>query len=80
MLRQRVLTAVVAVPVLLLPLSVAVAVSVVWGMLILALLSYLIARDQGQSASKTIGEHLLIAIVVIAVTHWVGHMVAQLKP
>jgi VIT1/CCC1 family predicted Fe2+/Mn2+ transporter len=66
------------VPVLVLPLSAAVVVSVAWGLSILAILSYFMARAQGRRPWKIIGEHVLIAGVVIAVTHWVGHSVSTL--
>ena len=66
------------VPILLLPLSTAIVVSLVWGLSILTILSYFMARSQGEQAWKIIGEHVLIAIVVIAVTHWVGDWVSTL--
>jgi VIT1/CCC1 family predicted Fe2+/Mn2+ transporter len=66
------------VPVLLLPLFTAVVVSVVWGLSILAILSYFMARAQGERPWKIIGEHVLIAGLVIVITHWVGHWVSTL--
>jgi VIT1/CCC1 family predicted Fe2+/Mn2+ transporter len=66
------------VPVLLLPLSTAIVVSLVWGLSILTILSYFMARAQGERPWKIIGEHVLIAIVVIAITHWVGQWVSTL--
>jgi len=66
------------VPVLLLPLSAAVVVSVAWGLSILAILSYFMARAQGERSWKIIGEHVLIAGLVIGITHWVGHWVSTL--
>lgn len=63
------------VPVLLMPLDTAVIVSLVWGALVLTILSCLIARDQNASCWKTVGEHLLIGAVVIAITHVVGDWV-----
>lgn len=66
------------VPVLLFSLSTAVVVSLIWGLAVLTILSYLIARAQGEPPWKIIGEHLLIAIVVIAITHWVGEWVGTL--
>ncbi len=66
------------VPVLLLSLSTAVVVSVVWGLSILAILSYFMARTQGERPWKIIGEHVLIAVVVIAITYWVGQWVSTL--
>ena len=60
------------VPVLFLGLSSAIIVSLIWGMSILFVLSYIIAKSQGEPPFKIIGEHLMIALVVIAITHWVG--------
>ena len=66
------------VPVLLLPLFTAIVVSLVWGLSILTVLSYFMAKIQGERPWKIIGEHVLIAIIVIAITHWVGDWVATL--
>jgi hypothetical protein len=66
------------VPVLLLPLLTAIIVSLIWGLCILIVLSYFVAKAQGEQPWKIVGEHVLIAIVVIAVTHWVGDWVATL--
>lgn len=64
-------------PVLLLPLSTAIIVCLVWGLSILTVLSYLMAKVNGEKAWKIVGEHVLIAIIVIAITHWVGDWVAS---
>ena len=66
------------VPILLLPLFTAVIVSLVWGLFMLTVLSYFMAKAQGEPPWKIIGEHVLIAVVVIAITHWVGDWVATL--
>ena len=63
------------VPLFIFPLSAAVIISLVWGMSVLALLSYAIARKQEQNPAKVIGEHLLIAAVVMTITHLVGDWV-----
>jgi VIT1/CCC1 family predicted Fe2+/Mn2+ transporter len=60
------------VPVLLLPLEEAMAVSVGWGLSLLTMLSYFLARAQQIPAWKVIAEHLVIGICVIAITHYVG--------
>ena len=65
-------------PVLLLPLFTAIVVSLVWGLAILTVLSYFMAKAQGERPWKIVGEHVLIAVVVIAITHWVGDWVATL--
>ncbi|GAI99497.1 unnamed protein product, partial [marine sediment metagenome] len=44
----------------------------------LTVLSYIIARSQGKPPWKIVGEHLIIAIVVIAVTHWMGDWIGRL--
>ena len=60
------------VPVILFTLSTAIVISLVWGLSILSLLSYIIAKSQNEPPWKIVGEHLMIAIVVIGITHWVG--------
>ena len=60
------------VPVVLLKLSIAIIVSVIWGFLVLSVLSYRISKEQKVNPWKVIGEHLLIATVVIVLTHYLG--------
>ena len=67
-----------AAPVLILPLSTAILVSLIWGMSILAILSYAMAKSQGEAPWKIVGEHILIALVVIGITHLVGDWVRTL--
>ncbi len=59
-------------PVLLLALENAMIVSVGWGLTLLTVLSYLLARAQQIPAWKVIAEHVVIGISVIAITHYVG--------
>jgi len=66
------------IPVIFLPLLTAIMVSLVWGVSILTVLSYFIAKAQNEKPWKIVGEHVLIAIVVIAITHFVGDWVATL--
>jgi VIT1/CCC1 family predicted Fe2+/Mn2+ transporter len=65
-----------AVPLLLLPLTTAVVVSVVWGLLVIVILSYFLARSQKESPLYIIAEHLGIAILVIVFSHYIGVWVA----
>ena len=60
------------IPVLVLELSTAVLVSVIWGVSIVALLSYIVGRSQNINPWRAVGEHLLIALSVITATHFVG--------
>ena len=68
-----------AVPVVLLPLQSAILVSVVWGLVLLALLSYYLAREQGIAPWKVVGEHLVITACVVALSHVVGDWIQDLK-
>jgi VIT1/CCC1 family predicted Fe2+/Mn2+ transporter len=65
-----------AVPLLLLPLTTAVGVSVVWGLLVIVILSYFLARSQQESPLYIIDEHLGIAVLVIVLSHYIGVWVA----
>jgi VIT1/CCC1 family predicted Fe2+/Mn2+ transporter len=58
-----------AVPVLLLPLFTAVVAS---GIVVVAVLSFFIARAQQASPLAIIGEHVGIAILVVIVSHYIG--------
>jgi vacuolar iron transporter family protein len=66
-----------AVPVLILPLDQAVMVSVVWGFGLLAAFSWVMARIQRLSPWGIIGEHLLIALAVVAVTFYLGRWIGM---
>jgi len=67
------------VPVFLLPLQVAMLVSILWGLLLLALLSFFLAREQGIAPWKVVGEHLMIALCVVTLSHLVGDWVQGLE-
>lgn len=66
------------IPVFLLDLPMAILVSLIWGISILAFLSYLIAKAQQEKPWKVIFEHLGIAVVVIAITHMAGSWISSL--
>jgi VIT1/CCC1 family predicted Fe2+/Mn2+ transporter len=65
------------VPVLLLKLTTAIVVSIGWGVLLLSVFSYIIAREQNAHPWKVIFEHLGIAVVVIVITHFVGDWISS---
>jgi vacuolar iron transporter family protein len=60
------------VPVLTRPLDQAIVISIGWGLFLLTALSFFLARVQSIAPWKVIGEHLLIALCVVAITHVVG--------
>lgn len=66
------------IPVLLFNLQTAVIIGVIWGMSVLTFISYVMAKAQKQPIFRVIGEHLLIASAVIAITHYVGIWIASI--
>lgn len=67
-----------AVPVLLLSLSTAVVVSVLWGFVLIVFFSIYVARQQKRPPLESVLEHLGIAILVVVATHFIGEWVATL--
>lgn len=66
------------IPILLLPLTRAIIVSVVWGLFWLGAFSFYIGKGEKEAKPwKVIAEHLLIALVVIVITHYVGDWIAS---
>lgn len=65
------------VPLLLFQLSTAIVVSIIWGLTILCILSFYIAKEQKVESWKVVMEHLFIALVVIAITHYVGDWIGS---
>jgi VIT1/CCC1 family predicted Fe2+/Mn2+ transporter len=66
------------VPVVLFPLATAILVSIVWGLSLLSIFSYTMAKRQGEKPWKVAGEHLLIGVVVITITHYVGDWISSM--
>ena len=58
--------------VLALPIRLAVSCSIVWGLSLLAFMSYTIAKDRGVNPYRAIFEHTSIAIFVIIASSFVG--------
>ncbi len=65
------------VPVLLLPLNTAIIASIAWGILLLGVFSYYLAKMQKTKPYKVIGEHLATVVAVIIITHFVGEWISR---
>jgi len=65
------------IPILLFELSTAILISVIWGLSLVSILSFRVAKDQKSKPWKVITEHLIIAVVVIITTHYVGDWIAS---
>lgn len=66
------------IPVLLLPFELAMIVSVVWGMILLGVFSFIIAKQQNVSPRSVVLEHLVIALLVVIITHFLGDGIRRL--
>ena len=60
------------VPTLLLPIRTAIVVSIVWGLSLIVILSFYLAKKQGSKVFFSVTEHLTIAIFVIVATNYIG--------
>ncbi len=58
-----------------LPITLAVSCSVIWGLALLAIMSYMIARGRKVNPFLAILEHMSIAITVIVASHAVGRWI-----
>jgi vacuolar iron transporter family protein len=64
------------IPLIFLQLSTAIIVCIIWGLSLIIILSYYMAKQQKIKPYKVISEHLMIAIIVITITHYVGDWIA----
>lgn len=67
-----------AAPLLVFPLSSAVIISVLWGLMLLAIFSMYLARLQKTNPRGVVAEHLIISIAVIVTSQLIGMGVAKI--
>ncbi len=60
------------IPVIIFDLKLAIIISIIWGILMLAIFSFYLARNEKTAAWKVILEHIFVAVIVIITTHSVG--------
>ncbi len=58
-----------------LPLNLALLCSVVWGLALLSIVSYIIAKERKVNPYLAILEHITIAVFVITLSHFLGRYV-----
>jgi vacuolar iron transporter family protein len=64
-------------PVLLIELKKAIIISIMFGLYMLLVNSFVIAREQNANPWKIIGEHVSIAVLVIIATHYIGCFISS---
>jgi VIT1/CCC1 family predicted Fe2+/Mn2+ transporter len=64
------------VPVVLFPLRTAILISIIVGLVATIILSYRLAKVNKEDPLKVISVHLILTIIVIIITNYVGKLVA----
>ena len=64
------------VPVLLLELPMAIIISIIWGVSLISLFSALLARQNKQKAWGVVSEHVIIVLLVVIATYYIGEGIA----
>jgi VIT1/CCC1 family predicted Fe2+/Mn2+ transporter len=64
------------VPLLLVPLTQAITISLAWGFLLLVILSYHAAKHTKENPARVIGIHVTLAIIVLILTKYIGNYIA----
>jgi len=71
-------TASFIIPILLFPLNQAIIISIICGLIMLGLLSFYIAKSQRQKIWIVIAEHIIICLIVIALTYYIGDFINKI--
>jgi VIT1/CCC1 family predicted Fe2+/Mn2+ transporter len=65
------------IPIEFLDLSNAILASVFWGLFLITIFSFYMARSQKQNPYKVIFEHIFIATLVILLAHYLGDLIHE---
>jgi hypothetical protein len=64
-----------SIPVIFFKLTMAIIISVILGLSILGIISFIFSKDEDERW-KVVSEHLIIAVIVILITHYVGDWIS----
>ncbi len=64
------------IPLLMLDISRAIIISIIWGFILLGAFSYYIGSFEEKKSWKVVMEHLFIAIIVVFTSHYIGYMIS----
>ncbi|HAH04032.1 TPA: hypothetical protein DCL28_00535 [Candidatus Komeilibacteria bacterium] len=65
------------IPILLFNLNTAIIISIAWGLSLIFIFNFLMAKQQHDKPWHAVAEHLVIAILVIIATHYLGDLLAR---
>lgn len=63
------------IPIIIFELGFAIIICIIWGLSILSIFSYRMAKNQKNNSWKVVIEHLIIAVVVIILANYVGYFI-----
>jgi vacuolar iron transporter family protein len=64
------------VPILFFELNTAIVINIIWGLSLLGVFSYRMGVKEKINPWGVVGEHLLIAVIVIVLTHYLGQFIS----
>ena len=66
-----------AVPIALVSLEIAIPISIIWGLFLILVFSFFVAKQRKTKPKQVIMEHLLIAMAVIIISNVVGDWIGR---
>ncbi len=66
------------IPVIMFESYISVLASVAWGLILITIFSFQMAKVQGQNPFKVVLEHVTITMIVVLLTHYIGMAVYEL--
>ncbi len=66
------------IPIEFLEFSTAILASVFWGLFLITIFSFYMARSQKQNPYKVIIEHVFIAVLVVLLAHYLGDVIYEI--
>jgi VIT1/CCC1 family predicted Fe2+/Mn2+ transporter len=64
------------IPIIIFNLPTAIKINLAWGILLIIIFNYQLAKSRKESPINVISEHLITTILVIAITHYIGKLIA----
>ncbi len=64
------------IPIFLFELPTAIKINLMWGLVLIIIFNYFLAKSRDEKPLTIISEHVLIAVIVIVITFFVGKFVA----
>ena len=66
------------IPITFMELSAAILASILWGLFLITIFSFYMARSQKQNPYKIIAEHVVITALVVLLAHYLGDLIHEI--